>query len=472
MSSSPRDLTSGSGRERSISVPSAPMTIKSPLPQGRTLSTGNSFGSIRAPPPVVEFHTSFDFNNDDVDDRGRARTKLVSTEDAKLAAELHSFMDGADVMLNRVESRRRGYNNFKQLKKQASAVKHTIRNALFGKKRTKLDELKDLADSLLLQYEKMRNVFMERTVVALDVQQALMEQSQEYRTRLNGCTAHNKEVAKRLHSQWKETFAYVCKLDDHIKSFTQALVFQDEVASLKSRDTMSSFSGAYIPWALRAEVNEEEEKTKLEEHAQKKEEEEARVAADAKTKEEYLRRIEVLSEARTASRTFMDDLMQKREGAEDTLKRLQDTNKYLTTVREELLDQEIERSSRATEIRSSIVDISNSELSRSPALSTSIASSLDDSALNTAEGSSRSSSSCNKSKEWGHSECADCNVVHGIARGCGDHLVASYYKAEENAKQLNELLVRGDALRAARTEIEVNFTAWGDLPQSYSGGVY
>ena len=115
--------------------------------------------------------------------------------------------------------------------------------------------------------------------------------------------------------------------------------------------------------------------------------------------------------------------------------------------------QEQERGNRMTEIVA-------------PELCASMASSLDDGIP------ANSPTSSSRSKEWDHKDCADCNVVHGIARGCGDHLVASYYKAEENAKQLNELLVRGDALRSAMEEIRTNFTAWGDLPQSYSGGVY
>ena len=485
MSLSPRDLNTGkgadaNGRVRSISSPSAPITISSPLPEGRKLSTGNSVGSILA--PVVEFHTSFDFEEDKADAHSRRPTpKLVSPADAKLAHQLQTFMDDADAMLNRVESRRKGYNNFKQLKKQASAVKHTIRNVIFGKKRTclsvsvlvyvclrpltlpptsyhlllagtKLDELKELADSLLQQYDRMSAVFMERTVVALEVQQALLEQSREYQSRLNSCMEHNKQKAKRVHTEWKNTFSYVCDLDDEIKSFTQAVLFQDEVSALKSRDARSSFSGAYIPWAMRAEMGEEEEAAKAEEEAQKKLQEEARNAAEAIAKEEYLRRIGILVEARTASRAFMDKLMKQREAVEDTLKRLQDTSKYLKSIREELV-QEQERGNRMTEIVA-------------PELCASMASSLDDGIP------ANSPTSSSRSKEWDHKDCADCNVVHGIARGCGDHLVASYYKAEENAKQLNELLVRGDALRSAKEEIRTNFTAWGDLPQSYSGGVY
>lgn len=471
-------------RPRSLTTPISP--ISPPIsPTYRQNSDEKSARTIRALSSgelpdnfkIEDIHTTFDFASDTSINGGQMH-KLVSPEDEKLSNELSDFVKRADVLLARVESRRTGYNSYKKLKKQASAIKHSIKGAIsdglsllrsgraVDKKRTKLDELVELVDDLTQKYEGMSKVFMERTLTALDLQNSLIEQTAIYKTRMTACIKHNKALSHDAHKKWTNAFEFVCQLDDTIKSYTKSLEFQESVTNERKRNIGSA--GAYIPWALRMAMTAEDETIQAEKDAKIKAAADALLDDDNKIKQQYIDDINVLKNARDIATEFMNEVMEKRECLEGTLDRLNDTQKYLLAVKEKVI--QISEDNAANETVSSgndLVSDSNDTnlVSSSPIRHESVN-------LLFSRHHKKENEKVENASPYDHSECADCDVVHSIARNCGDQLVAAYFKASENAEQLNELLIRGESLRAAQQEIKENFTAWGDLPQSYSGGIY
>jgi hypothetical protein len=422
-------------RPRSITSPG----ISDVSAHTKLLQRSNSVGekTHSSSEKVAGHDMSLNFNDVNAESRS-GQSVLISPEDQQLSLEINDFTIKADGLLARVESRRIGYNKFKSMKKKASAIKHTIKNGfadiagmLSGRKnerRSKLDELKELTDENVIKYEELSNLFMARIDVALNVQQSLIEQSNIYKARLKSCLKYNNEKSIELKNKFDNAFQFIAELDYNMKGCLASLKMQE---SLNHLANIVPSDNDYVPWALRSVEEDPIVKAKKEE----------KKIEDEKFYQEIIEgfntRMKRFKAAHNSVSGFMSSLMKSREKIEETIGRLNTTLRHLNYA------------SGAAGSKDANADDEED----------------DDEVIIRA-------SSPSLSFVYDHDDCDDCNVVHDITEVCGTHLLAAKAKAEENAIVLNDLLVRGEALRSAKVEIAENFTAWGDLPQSYSGGVY
>jgi hypothetical protein len=277
--------------------------------------------------------------------------------------------------------------------------------------------------------------------------------------RLKSCVAHNRKVAAKLEHEWTVVFAFICELDESIKSFRRALTFQASVIEQRANQLSASF----IPWVVRMGMDEEEQKRNDETETRNSSEEEKKKEHDALLRSQLEKKIEALEDARIRAKELMNDIMRVKEDADCKFETCDNAQQYLDEVMEDIFfriddDEEGDEDSISSfPLESRKSQSKSTRLMRHKSIKSIRSMKLDID---------------HPDAEFDHSTCADCDIVCSIARSSADQLATYFYGSEETANALNELLVKGELLQEAKIEIEENFTAWGDLPQSYTGGVY
>lgn len=369
-------------------------------------------------------------------DERTGMTELISPEDAKLMDEFRALGAETHVLLTRVESRKVGYNAYKQAKKQASALKNSFKFGLreiasvltTGKHadhKSKLDELNETVENLLERHEDLMSLCTARAEVSLDIQASLMEQSESYTTRMKSCVLHNQSLSEGIKVVSNSVYEFLSQVDVTLKGLQNMVEFHQatlELASVVKRQP--SAGAAYIPWAMRIDREEEVVKTADELAEEEQIQAKAALAArlDKETMEESQRRIKVLQNVRHECSISIKNWMKQRGLIENRLATLAEATRLLKNCKNKL-------NSFGDDAECS-VDFHH----------------------------------------YDHSQCSDCTIVPAIAKMTVDQLLAANLKANSMTEQLNNLLMNGAQLRNAKDELG-GFNKSGDHPQSYQGGV-
>ena len=369
-----------------------------------------------------------------VDER-TGQTELISPEDANLMEEFEKLNAETHTLLTRVESRKVGYNAFKQAKKKASALKNSFKFGLreitsvltTGKHadhKTKLDELNEITADLLERNDNLMSICTARAEVSLDIQASLMEQSESYITRLKACLRHNHSLSEDIKVVTNTVYELLSDVNvamiglQNMNDFHKATL---ELASVKRKPSPA----AYIPWAMRTDHEEEVVKTAeaLAEEKKKKEKAEENARLDGELLKEMQRRITALQDVSHECNVSIKNWNKQRGIIETTVANLSEAMILLNECKNKLNnfgDNEAECA----------VDFSG----------------------------------------YDHSQCSDCSIVPGIVKTTVGQLLAANLKANSNTEQVNNLLMNSAQLRSAKEELG-GFNTSGDHPQSYQGGV-
>jgi len=334
-----------------------------------------------------------------------------------------------------VESRKVGYNAFKQAKKQASALKNTLKfgfrevasllsTGKHADHKSKLDELIEIVDDLLNRHEALMTVCTSKAEVALDIQASLMEQSESYVSRMKSCIAHNKKLSDTKKVLSNSVYEHLSDVDNTICGLENMISFLRATIDLeKHKKYKVTASAGYVPWAMRAEEEPAKTPEEVAEAARIKARHELTARLDLEDMEQAKLRIRKLQFVRHECALAVKHWMKERSAIENTLAILAEATRVLKEVKNRL-------SSFGDEHAECVVEF----------------------------------------HAYDHSQCSDCTVVPAIAKMAAEQSLAANLKANVMTQQLNNLMMNGEQLRMAKDEIR-SFTKSGDHPKSYQGGI-
>jgi len=364
-------------------------------------------------------------------DARTGQTELISPEDAKLAEEFEKLGAETRTLLTRVESRKVGYNAFKQAKKKASALKNSFKFGLreitsvltTGKHadhKTKLDELNEITADLLERNDNLMTLCTARAEVSLDIQASLMEQSESYTTRMKACLRHNHLLSENIKEVTNRVYEFLSDVNAALKGLQKMNEFHKATLALSRvvKRQQSSATTAYIPWAMRTDHEEEVVKT-----AEELAEEKKIKDLDEELMIETQRRIKALQDVSHECAVSIKNWNKQRGIIETKVANLTEAMNQLNHCKSKL-------NSFGADEAECAVDF----------------------------------------KGYNHSNCSDCSIVPGIAKMTVDQLLAANLKANSMTEQLNNLMMNSAQLRSAKEELG-GFNESGDHPQSYQGGV-